>query len=133
MYKLKLVCDDEVVSLLSAVFVSYFRLSLCGLFFLLDVVLHLLELQPEGLVSPPPPILQRLHQLLHPQHHPSAAPGALERGRSISINLHVQQRVSPECLCPLWCTRSHAPQRCHSSEYMKTKAAKLIQIPHFFQ
>lgn len=57
-------------------------------------VLCLLELQLDSLVRSPPPILQRLHQLLQPQRYPPAAPGTLGRGRSISINPYIQQRVS---------------------------------------
>lgn len=59
-------------------------------------VLRLLELQPDSLVRSPPPILQRLHQLLQPQRYPPAAPGTLGRGRSISISInpYIQQRVS---------------------------------------
>lgn len=59
---------------------SYFRHGLSGLQFSLDSVLRLLELQPDSLVHPPPPILQRLHQLLQPQRHPLAALGTLGRG-----------------------------------------------------
>lgn len=59
-------------------------------------VLRLLELQSDSLVRSPPPILQRLHQLLQPQRYPPAAPGTLGRGRSISISInpYIQQRVS---------------------------------------
>lgn len=58
---------------------SYFRHGLSGLQFSLDAVLRLLELQPDSLVRPPPPILQRLHQLLQSQRHPLAAMGTLGR------------------------------------------------------
>lgn len=44
---------------------------------LVSVLAAVWTLPSEDLIRPPPPILQHLHQLLQPQHHPTAALGIL--------------------------------------------------------
>ena len=66
---------------LTAESVSHFGASWSGLLFFL-VVFGLLELLPDSLICPPPPILQRLHQLLQPRGQTPAALGTLGRGRT---------------------------------------------------